>query len=324
MNGYARPQSLDELWQLLAQPGARILAGGTDLIPRLRLGLLDRPLLVSLADLPELRGIELGDEEIRIGAATTLAELSEHTLLAACLPALVESAAAVGAPQHRSSATLGGNLCLDTRCTWFNQSEFWRQSLGHCLKYGGDTCHVATRSDRCYAVLSCDTAPALAVLNARLVLGSARGSRELAVAEFYRSDGRSHLALLEGEMLLEIRIPKPLSGSQSLYLKARARETVDFPLLGLAVSARLHQQRLLQLNWALSACESSLITLDALAEGLVDGALPLADCQAMLKALQKRARPMDNAFYGPNWRKQMVSRLARQALQRLGLLGGAL
>src|SRR3970282_1892644 len=165
-----RPASAAEAAALLATPGARAIAGGTDLVVNLRRGLEKPALLVDLVGVPGLDALSWSDTGYEIGACVTLARLAGDARVRKELPVLAQAAQAVAAPTHRSSATLGGNLCLDTRCVYYNQSEGWRRSNGYCLKRGGDTCHVAPRGKRCHAAFSGDVAPAVLVLGATVEL----------------------------------------------------------------------------------------------------------------------------------------------------------
>ena len=195
-----RPRSLVEAAALLAaQPTARIVAGGTDLVPNLRRGIERPPTLVDLSAVQDFDAIVADEEGLWLGAGVTLARLARDARLRADFPVLAEAARSVAGPAHRSVATLGGNLCVDTRCVFFNQSEWWRAANHYCLKRGGDTCHVAPQGARCHAAFCGDVAPALLALDASVETVASRGTRRVALADLYRDDGAAHLALPPGE-----------------------------------------------------------------------------------------------------------------------------
>ena len=202
----ARPRDLAEASAMLAgDPNARILAGGTDLVANLRDGLAAPSTLVDLGAIEELATIGYDAQGIRIGACVTLARLAVDVRIKTLFPAIAEAAASVAGPAHRSVATVGGNLCLGTRCVFYNQSEGWRRANGYCLKYRGDVCHVAPQGKSCEAAYSGDLAPALLAFDAEVELAGAGGSRRIALADLYVEDGAAHLALRAN--LLDYRVP---------------------------------------------------------------------------------------------------------------------
>src|SRR5512135_2452726 len=187
---YHRPATLVQALELLGEhgPAALVVAGGTDLVPNMKHRLFTPDHLVSIRGLPELLGVGQDMGEIRIGAGETLARLSRDPLLLRYLPSLARAAGLVAGPQIRNAGTLGGNLCLDTRCTYYNQTEFWRGSLGYCLKKDGTVCHVTRTGRKCVAAHSADTPPVLLTLGAVLDLVSPRGRRSVPVDEFFVAD----------------------------------------------------------------------------------------------------------------------------------------
>jgi len=257
---YASPRTLDEALDLLAEhPGrARLLAGGTDLIPNMKHGIEEADVVVSLRHLPELDGVrERPDGALDLGAMTTLEVLAGHDVVRARYPALATAAGLVAGPHHRRMGTLGGNVCLNTRCLYINQTHFWREALGYCLKKDGEACHVVKGGKRCVAAASNDAAPVLTTLDATLVIASrARGRRELPIGEFYVQDGVSNKVLEPDEMVLSVVVPPPPDGLQGAYAKLRPRDSIDSPRLSVAVAFRLVDGAMADLRVVVSALAS--------------------------------------------------------------------
>jgi 4-hydroxybenzoyl-CoA reductase subunit beta len=312
-----RPQVLAEAARLAAEPGAQLLAGGTDLIANLRRGLGAPRRLVSLEGLTALQAIERTASGVRIGAGVTLARLAQAPELAGACVAAREAAASVAGPAHRAAATLGGNLCQDTRCVYYNQSEAWRRSIGYCLKLSGDTCHVAPQGNICRAAYSGDLAPALIALDAQVeIAGAAGAARSLPLADLYREDGASPLALARGEIVAAVRVPAPASATRSGYAKARARGAIDFPLAGVAMALALEAGRIARLRVALTGTNSRPVLLqgtDELRGRAPDGAL----ADALARLVRKQAGPMRTTVAAADYRRQVAAALAGRLLARL-------
>ena len=301
-----RPASLDEASRLAAEPDARVIAGGTGLLPNLRLGIGAPRSLVSLDAVSELKELQVTASAIRIGAGVTLQKISEHPGLPA---ALREAARSVAAPAHRAAATLGGNLCLDTRCIYYNQSEHWRRSNGYCLKYGGDTCHVAPQGKKCRAAYSADLAPAFIALDAQVETTT----RVVPLEDLYNDDGAKHLALGAGEIVAAVRLPAPKG--RSGYAKARSRGAIDYPLAGVAMALELREGRIAHLRVALTGTNSRpvLVNTDALVGENPDAAAGAG----LTKLVQKQAGPMRTTVTAADYRRQAAAALARRLLARL-------
>jgi 4-hydroxybenzoyl-CoA reductase subunit beta len=233
-----RPKTVPEAVAALAHGGsaAMIVAGGTDLLPNMKHELFTPNVLVSLDGIESLRGVREGEDgAISIGAMTSLSDVASHPLVRSRAPALAQAVGLVAGPQLRTMGTLGGNVMLDTRCQWYNQTYFWRQALGFCLKKDGTLCHVVEGGKKCVAAASNDSAPALMTLSAMLVIEGPDGARSVPVDEFWVADGIFNKKLGPGEILTEIRIPKTSTGHRGAYGKLRDRGSIDFPLLGVAV-----------------------------------------------------------------------------------------
>src|SRR6266581_6053161 len=235
---YRAPHSLAEAAQMLSQEGERamLVAGGTDLFPNMKRRQFTPPVLIGLRGIPSLKSIDGSPEQgLRIGSGVTLTTLAEHPLVLRHYPALATAAGSVSTPQLRNVGTIGGNLLLDTRCNYYNQTEFWRHSIGYCMKKDGDICLVAPGSPRCWAISSADTAPVLVSLGAFVRLVSVRGERILPVQELFRDDGMHPYNKAQDEILSEVMLPQAARW-QSVYLKLRRRGSFDFPILGVAVA----------------------------------------------------------------------------------------
>ena len=235
----ARPRSLAEALGLLAgPPGEAVpIAGGTDLVPALKLGLRTPKRLVSLRGVAELRSVRELDGALHLGAGLTLGELADDQRLRAHAPAVAHAASLVGSPQVRNMGTLGGNLCLDTRCGWYDQTEFWRGALGGCLRTDPVGCYVVPAGKGCVAAFSADTPPPLLARGASVRLCSASGERTLPLAAFYGADGIDNTVRGHDELVVEVIIPAEARRARADYQKLRPRQAIDFPLLGVAVAA---------------------------------------------------------------------------------------
>ncbi|MCC6474822.1 MAG: 4-hydroxybenzoyl-CoA reductase subunit beta [Burkholderiales bacterium] len=314
-----RPETAEEAARLLSgEAQARVLAGGTGLVANLRLGLAAPELLVSLERLAGMRDIGDEDGAVRFGAGVTLARLAADAKIAARFPALAQAAAAVAGPAHRSAATLGGNLCLDTRCVYYNQGESWRAANGYCLKYRGEICHVAPQGKRCHAAYSGDLAPALMVLGAEAQIAGPAGARRTPLADLYREDGARHLTLGRGEFLLALRVPVPAPGSRSGYRKSRARGAIDFPLAGVAAAVRMEGDKVRELRLALTGTNSCPLLLAGAGE-LAGQPLDAALLERVAKLVQRQASPQRTTVVSANYRRQVAAALAKRLVSELAL-----
>lgn len=319
---YHRPESLDEAVRLLAElgDGAMLVAGGTDVVPNMKHGLHEQRHLVSLRRVPELRGIHSDQDGLRIGATETLSAIAAHADVRNGVPALAEAARHVAGPQIRNVGTLGGNLCLDTRCTYYNQSRFWRRSLGYCLKKDGDTCHVTQVGKKCVAAHSADTPPVLWALGATVELESAAGRRELLVEDFFVADGIRNTVREPGEIVTGVRIPAPEATVRMAYRKVRPRSSIDFPILTIAVVAALEDgDRIRSLRIVVSALGSRPREVSGLEE-VTGQRLDHETVEETARRAHQQCRPLTNIIVDPEWRRAMVPVHVRRALE--GLTGG--
>jgi 4-hydroxybenzoyl-CoA reductase subunit beta len=315
---YHRPTSLSEALGLIAQgEDALPIAGGTDLMPNMKHRLFTPRHLVALKGIGELHGIEATDTELVIGAAETLTAVARHPLVRRVAPALAEAAAHVAGPQIRNAGTMGGNLCLDTRCTYYNQSFFWRQALGFCLKKDGDVCHVTRVGKKCVAAHSADTPPVLIALGAVVDLASAAGTRTVTVDEFFVANGEWNTVRRRDELAVRIRIPLPGPGVRTAYRKVRQRNSVDFPLLSIAAAAEVAPD---QTARSLSLVVSALGARPKVVTGLdriVAGSRLRDVADAVAAQAYKQCHPLENIIVDPAWRRAMVPVYVRRALDDL-------
>jgi 4-hydroxybenzoyl-CoA reductase subunit beta len=293
-----------------------VIAGGTDLVPNLRRGIEAPATLVDVTGIAALDTLDLDANPRVIGASVTLARLAGDSRIAREYPALAQAAAEVAAPAHRNAGTLGGNLCLDTRCVFYNQSEWWRASNGYCQKRGGDTCHVAPQGKRCHAAFSGDVAPALIVLGAEVEIASANGTRTLALAQLYRDDGAKHLALEPGEFIVAVHLPPASRERGSAYRKARVRGSVDFPLAGVAIAVSFDAARIAAIRVALTGTNSHPLAL-AGTDALVGQVVDEATLAALGKLVAKQVSPMRTTVTASNYRRQVASVVAQRLLRGL-------
>lgn len=314
-----RPTTVDEAVALLAAHGgkARVLAGGTDLLPNLKHGLHEPELVVSIGAVQALKGVRDAGDALEIGALTTLHELEHHPLVAAHAPGLARAASMVAGPQLRRMGTLGGNLCLDTRCLYYNQTHFWREALGYCLKKDGDTCHVVAGGKKCVAAASNDTATMLLALGAELELVARGGERTVALDDFFVADGARNTVRKDSELLARVRVKKGGGQRREGYAKLRHRGSIDFPLLSVAVALEVGSARRLTAGrLVVSALQArpNRIPLDALVGRPFDD----ATIAEMAQLAHARCTPMTNLADDPAWRKEMVPVMVRRACTDAG------
>ena len=305
---YRAPRSVAEASRILAGegPAAMVIAGGTDLLPNMKRRHQTPKVLVSL------KGIEaLKKASGSLGSGLTLSQV----LKIENLPAALRQAAAQVATVHlRNAGTLGGNLCLDTRCNYYNQNYEWRKAIDFCLKKDGDICWVATASKRCVAVSSTDTAPALIALNAKVTLEGAAGEREIPVENLFKNDGIDYLSRKPDEILTKVSVP---GGWKSTYWKLRRRGAFDFPILGVAVALKFSGDVVEDARVALGAVASRPFLVEKAGEYLKGKKLSddvIAEASAIIA---NRAKPMDNTDMDLYWRKEVADDFAGYALREL-------
>lgn len=317
----AEPTTLAEACDLLARHGdrARAMAGGTDLLPNMKHEITTPEVIVGLWRIPELKGVRIdpATNQLRIGATSTLHDLARDPLLLKHTPSLAEALGQVAGPQLRRMGTIGGNVCLDTRCVYINQTYFWRSALGFCIKKDGSKCHVVAGGSRCVAAASNDSAPVLMTLNATLMIAGAKGVREVSIDDFYTTDGVFNQARTLQEIVSEIRIPLPAANTISAYSKLRTRAAIDFPELGVAVLARIDaRQRAEHADVCVTALGARPVHVKNLEPLYQDRLFDDAVIEAIAEASYQRCKPLTNIGSDPMYRRDMVRVFVRRAFRR--------
>lgn len=316
---FLTPTTLEESVGMLAEigPAAKLVAGGTDLYPNMKRLQVAPTVLIGLHDIPDLNVIRPAEDGgLVIGTGVTLTHLERHPLIRQSYPSLAEAALSISTPLLRNMGTLGGNLCLDTRCHYLNQTLFWRQGIGSCMKAEGDVCRVALGSPRCWAITSADLPPLLIALEACVRLVGPKGERIIPLSALYRDDGIDYLLKSPDEILTEVILPAA-NGTRSAYLKLRRRGTFDFPALGVAAAVEVN---------AAGICEAVRIVLGAVtscpldmeeAQILVGEKLSPESIRTVSETIMRQAKPLHLADYTHFYRKQMVGLYVKRVLERL-------
>ncbi len=311
---YRAPRTVAEAAKILAGegPSAMLIAGGTDLLPNMKRRHQTPKVLVSLSGIASLKSFSNGSG-VAYGSGLTLAEVVRNDKTPT---ALRQAAAQVATAQLRNAGTLGGNLCLDTRCTYYNQTYEWRKAIDFCLKKDGDICWVATASKRCVAVSSTDTAPALIALNAKVTLAGASGERVIPVESLYKNDGTDYLSRRADEIVTEISVPQ--DNVRSTYWKLRRRGAFDFPVLGVAVAATMKADGTVkEMRVALGAAASRPFLVPKVNEAAKGRKLTDAVIAELAALIASRAKPLDNTDMDLYWRKEVADDFAAYALQEI-------
>jgi 4-hydroxybenzoyl-CoA reductase subunit beta len=317
---YHQPRLLKQAVNILSDLGsdAMLVAGGTDVYPKMKRGQFTPRHLVSLKNLRELKGIRQSKDGVWIGAGESLTTVSKHRLITKHFPALAHAAESVSTPQLRNMGTIGGNVLVDTRCNYYDQTFFWRQAVGFCMKKDGDICLVAPGSAKCLAIASSDTSPVLVSLGAEAVLVSPRGERRLKLEELYRDDGINYSAKGKDEVLKGLLIPKRAMGYRNVYLKLRRRGSFDFPILGVAVTLDINEQgECRHVNVVLTAVASAPKVVPEAATLLQGKKVTKELIDAVAEVAAKVAHPLDNADLDYWYRKRMAKVYTGRALARL-------
>jgi 4-hydroxybenzoyl-CoA reductase subunit beta len=325
-----RPRTLDELIAArAAHTDSRLLGGGTDLVVNIRRGIVAPPVLIDVNGVSELGTVKADAHALEIGAAVRLADLAEHCDVVRHYPVVAQAAAHIAGPTHRAMGTVGGNLCLDTRCIYYNQSEWWRGANHHCLKTTGEICHVAPKSRGvCFATFSGDLAPALLTLDAEVDIAGSHGRRTMPLANLYigyarqdepvtetQGDGKYFLSLRSGEFVTAVRA-KNTAGLRSAYDKIRIRRSIEFPVAGVAVALQREGDKLVDLRIAFTGTNPRPVRLAgtaALCGGRLDARV-LAGLDALVR---DQIMAMKTTFTPGHYRRRVAGVLACRLVQRL-------
>ena len=314
---YRAPQTIEEAAAWLADSPAdtMLLAGGTDVLPNMKRRQQTPATLIGLRAVRQFADIRNGNG-LTIGAGVTLANLVAHPTIRDSYPGLWQAAAQIATPHLRNMGTIGGNLCLDTRCTYYDQTHEWRKSIDFCMKKDGRICWVATSSPKCLAVSSTDTAPMLQALGASVTLVSATGERVMPIGELFANDGIHYLTRRPDEILTTVVVP-PSSGWRSAYWKLRRRGSFDFPVAAAAVAARLDGQNVVDARIVLGAVQSRPMESERAAAVLRGQPLTSERIAEAAAVASEVAKPMDNTDFELVWRKAMVRTLVTHALHEI-------
>ncbi|MGC2110786.1 MAG: FAD binding domain-containing protein [Candidatus Korobacteraceae bacterium] len=314
-----RPKTLDQAVALMAkhEGEVKIVAGGTDLLPSMKQKLFTPPYVLDLRGVGELRGIrELPSNGVEIGALTTLSVIEHSPIIRRDYRVLYEAVKTVASPVLRNMGTLGGNLCLDTRCLWYNQSLLWRKSCGFCLKKDGDLCHVAPGGKFCWATFSGDTPPALLCLGAEVEIAGPGGLRRTPLSEFYVNDGIVRLHLAANEIVTRIHLPESAAGWRGSYQKLRVRGSIDYPLAGVAVALRMKSGRVEDARVAITALNPAPFLLKD-ADAHLLGMVPSEELAGRIGDLAAQtAKPLTTSALTPEYRREMARVFAKRAVMQ--------
>ncbi len=316
---YLAPVSVTDAVKLMADhgPEAMLVAGGTDLYPNMKRRQFEPSVLVGLRGIRDLTGVRgSAATGMTIGAGTILTAVSEHAEIARSYPALATAAGLVSSPQLRNMGTIGGNVCVDTRCNYYNQSYQWRKAVNFCMKKDGEICLVAPGSHRCWAVSSSDTAPVLWSLGAKVRLVGPKGERVIPISALYQDDGIQYLSKQPGEVVTEIML-QPAEGWRSTYLKLRRRGSFDFPVLGVAVALRMEGDTVKEAAITLGAVASQPRPAPDAVALLVGQRLGPDLIERVAAAASRPSKPLDNTDLTHPYRKRMTRVFVARALKGL-------
>ena len=315
-----RPRTLDDALNLLARhagEGARatrVVAGGTDLIPSMRQKLFEPEYVLDIRHVAGLKDIRQTEHGVEIGALTSLTAIEQSALLRRRYPVLTEAAATVASPLLRNMGTIGGNICLDTRCLWYNQSLTWRKGCGFCIKKDGDLCHVAPGGTKCWAAFSGDTPPALLCLAAEIEIASASGGRRMPLSDFYTGEGDAYRKLQPGELVTRIFLPESSADYRGVYRKLRVRGSIDYPLAGVAVALKRSNGHIADARLAITAVNPAPLLVKGAGELLAGKTMDEELAAAVGDLAAKMARPLTTSGLTPEYRREMIRVFAKRAV----------
>jgi 4-hydroxybenzoyl-CoA reductase subunit beta len=312
-----RPRTVREALDHLSQHSGntRVLAGGTDLIPSMRQKLFEPEYVVDLHGIEELRGIApRPDGGADIGALTTIRTIERSEFLRQNFPVLSEAAATIASPVLRNMGTIGGNICLDTRCLWYNQSLTWRKGCGFCIKKDGDLCHVAPGGTKCWAAFSADTPPALLCLNAEIEIASLDGTRRISLVDFYTGLGDNYRTLQPNELVTRVLLPASSAGYRGVYRKLRVRGSIDYPLAGVAVAMKPSNGHIADARIGITAVNPAPLLVKGTSELLVGKTVDESLAEAAGDLAAKVSKPLTTSALTPEYRREMIRVFTKRAV----------
>jgi len=314
---YLEPESIKEASSLLTEKGAAVIAGGTDLLVNMKKRVITPKYLVNLKHIEELKGLAFDETKgLRIGALTTLDVLSKSTLIKEKYPALAQATGRTAAPQLRNMATIGGNVCLESMCMYYNQSAEWMKSRIPCFKRGGNQCYVAKGSKECVALFEADTPPALLSLGARVKIVGNSQERVLPLADIYTQKGQKANNLAPTEFVQEILIPAPPKNSGSAYQKMSQRESIDFPILGVASQLTIAGGKCREVKIAMTAVVSGPIRVKEAEEALSDQAVTDELIAKAATIAQEKVRPLSHQGISAWYKRKLIGVLVKGSLKQ--------
>jgi 4-hydroxybenzoyl-CoA reductase subunit beta len=312
-----RPRGIEEAVSYLGEHAAnvRVLAGGTDLIPSMRQKLFEPEHVLDLRGIHALRGIRpQPDGGVEIGALTTLRAIERSDYLRQHYSVLTEAAATVASPVLRNMGTIGGNICLDTRCLWYNQSLTWRKGCGFCIKKDGDLCHVAPGGTKCWAVFSGDTPPALLCLNAEIEIASAAGTRRVSLSDFYTGLGDNYRKLQANELVIRVFLPASSADYRGVYRKLRVRGSIDYPLAGVAVVMKRSNGLISDARIGITAVNPAPLLVKGAAELMAGKAFDETLAETVGDLAARTAKPLTTSALTPEYRREMIRVFTKRAV----------
>jgi 4-hydroxybenzoyl-CoA reductase subunit beta len=312
-----RPRSVEEAVAHLAEykSNLRVLAGGTDLIPSMRQKLFEPEYVLDLRGIATMRGIKpVAEAGVEIGALTSLRTIERSDYLRQHYPVLTEAAATVASPVLRNMGTIGGNICLDTRCLWYNQSLTWRKGCGFCIKKDGDLCHVAPGGTKCWAAFSGDTPPALLCLQAEIEIASASGTRRIPLRDFYTGLGDTYRKLQPNELVTRVFLPASSADYRGVYRKLRVRGSIDYPLAGVAVVMKRSNGHVADARIGITAVNPAPLLVNGAPELLAGRIIDEALAEAVGDLAAKMSKPLTTSALTPEYRREMIRVLTKRAV----------
>ena len=317
---FLKPVSLEESLGLLEKSGGKvkILAGGTDLLVNMKYGVLHPETVVSIKAIPELCSVTAGmNGNTEIGASVTLTDLAGNSLIAGKFPAFHSAVRSVASKHIRNMASLGGNICLDTRCWYYNQSKLWRDARELCHRTGGKVCHAIKGSTRCHAINSSDTAPALIALDAKIAVMKKGQKRLIPAKEFYRDDGIRHTILEPGEMVTSIHLPEGNGNSQSTFIKVSMRKGIDFATGSIAAHVMVNGKGVTGVRLVVGSISSAPVLLDKSSQVITESGLTEKSIEKAAETARSELGTLTNLFTSAGYKRHLAEVLVRRALSEL-------